>query len=55
MHGGAHGQPFTFRGSEHYRFRDGLIDEIRQYWTYDHGRPGSALVGFDYSDIDPGG
>lgn len=26
---------FTFRGSEHYRFVDGLIDEIRQYWVFD--------------------
>ena len=23
----------VFRGSEHYRLVDGLIDEIRQYWT----------------------
>ncbi len=52
MHGVADGQPFTFRGSEHYRFRDGLIDEIRQYWTYDPNQPGSALVGFDYSEFD---
>ncbi|MBT5775158.1 MAG: nuclear transport factor 2 family protein [Dehalococcoidia bacterium] len=52
MHGVADGQPFTFRGSEHYRFRDGLIDEIRQYWTYDPEQPGSALVDFDYSEFD---
>ena len=52
MHGIADGQPFSFRGSEHYRFRDGLIDEIRQYWTYDPKDPGSALVDFDYSEFD---
>ena len=31
IHGVAEGQPFTFRGSEHDRFREGLIDESRQY------------------------
>ena len=29
------GRTFVFRGSEHYRFVDTLIDEIRQYWTFD--------------------
>lgn len=52
MHGVADGEPFVFRGSEHYRFRDGLIDELRQYWTYDPKQPGSALVGFDYTAFD---
>jgi hypothetical protein len=50
----ARGRPFTFQGSKHYRFRDGLIDEFRQYWTCKPARPGSARVGFDYSDIDRG-
>ena len=52
MHGVANGEPFSFRGSEHYRFRDGLIDEIRQYWSYDPDHPGSALIGFDYRAFD---
>jgi hypothetical protein len=42
----------TFCGSEHYRFRSGLIDEIRQHWTYVPADPGSILVGFDYSEFD---
>jgi hypothetical protein len=49
MHSVANGQPFTFRGSEHYRFSDGLIDEIRHYCTCAPNHPVSALVGFDYS------
>jgi len=53
MHGVADGEPFVFRGSEHYRFRDGLIDELRQYWTYDPTQPGSALLGFDYTGFEP--
>ena len=39
---------FTFRGSEHYRFVDTLIDEIRQYWNFDSGRLDSGLVEFPY-------
>jgi ketosteroid isomerase-like protein len=48
MTGTKDGQPFTFRGSEHYSFEDGLIKEIRQYWTFDPNSPGSELHGFDY-------
>ncbi|MGB1884839.1 MAG: nuclear transport factor 2 family protein [Gammaproteobacteria bacterium] len=43
---------FTVRGSEHYRFEDGLIAEIRQYWTFDRDKPGSALVDFPYAERD---
>ncbi|MDH4144540.1 MAG: nuclear transport factor 2 family protein [Acidimicrobiia bacterium] len=39
---------FTFRGSEHYRFAGGLIDEIRQYWTFDPDRLDTGLVDYDY-------
>lgn len=41
----ASGRSFTFRGSEHYRFAgaDNLIDEIRQYWTFDPDRLDTAL------------
>lgn len=45
----ADGERFTFRGSEHYRFVDGLIDEIRQYWTFDSAVLDTGLRGFDYS------
>ena len=42
------GRRFVFRGSEHYRFRDTLIDEIRQYWTFDRERLDTGLVGYPY-------
>ncbi len=42
------GRQFVFRGSEHYRFADTLIDEIRQYWTFDRDRLDTALVDFPY-------
>ncbi len=48
MTGNDNGKPFVFRGSEHYRFVDGLIKEIRQYWSFDPSNPGSELQGFDY-------
>lgn len=40
--------PFAVRGAEWYRFEDGLIAEIRQYWTFDPAAPGSELVGYPY-------
>ena len=40
------GRAFVFRGSEHYRFVDTLIDEIRQYWTFDRERLDTGLVGY---------
>lgn len=43
-------RPFTFRGSEHYRFVGSLIDEIRQYWTVDAEALDTGLVGFNYLD-----
>ncbi|MEM7467884.1 MAG: nuclear transport factor 2 family protein [Pseudomonadota bacterium] len=45
--------PFTVRGSEHYRFVDGRIDQIRQYWSFDSENLDTSLVGFPYSS-DPG-
>jgi hypothetical protein len=41
---------FVFRGSEHYRFEGPLIDEIRQYWTFDTSRSDTGLVGYPYPD-----
>ena len=43
-------EPFTFRGSEHYRFADSLIDEIRQYWTFDPTELDTGLIGYDYEE-----
>lgn len=42
------GDAFVFRGSEHYRLVDGLIDEIRQYWTFDRSRLTTGLRGYPY-------
>ncbi|MDA3040912.1 MAG: nuclear transport factor 2 family protein [Actinomycetota bacterium] len=42
------GEGFVFRGSEHYRFVDGLIDEIRQYWTFDRARLTTGLRCYPY-------
>jgi ketosteroid isomerase-like protein len=42
------GRAFVFRGSEHYRFVDTLIDEIRQYWTFDRERLDTGLVDYPY-------
>ena len=50
MTGVHRGTPFAVRGSEHYRFVDDRIDEIRQYWTFDPDAPASELVGFPYAD-----
>lgn len=50
MRGCAGGGEFVVYGSEHYRFADGLIAEIRQYWTYNPRSPGSALLGYAYPE-----
>jgi len=43
-------QDFTFRGSEHYRFVDSLIDEIRQYWTFNRSELTTGLIGYRYHE-----
>jgi hypothetical protein len=48
MHGLTERGRFVFRGSEHYRFEEDLIAEIRQYWTFDAEEPGSELLGYQY-------
>ncbi len=48
MRGTSNGEPFVFRGSEHYHFDGDLIAEIRQYWTFDGDEPGTELVGYVY-------
>lgn len=52
MHGQKDGQQFSVRGSEHYEFRDGLIGEIRQYWTFNRDNPSVGLRGFPYQAQD---
>ena len=47
--------PFSVHGSEHYRIEDGLIAEIRQYWTFDPDHPGSGLVGYPGRDVSSSG
>ena len=42
------GKHFSVRGSEHYSFRENLIDEIRQYWIFDPENPGSGLIDYPY-------
>ena len=49
------GTAFVFRGSEHYRLVGGLIDEIRQYWTFDRDRLDTGLIGYPYDPSDPDG
>jgi len=41
-------RPFVFRGSEHYRFEDSLIAEIRQYWTFHPTRLDTGLLEYEY-------
>lgn len=48
MRGVADHGPFVFRGSEHYAFDDGLIAEIRQYWTFDRTAADTGLQGYPY-------
>ena len=50
MRGTHDGEPFTVRGSEHYRFAGELIAEIRQYWSFDREHPGSELIDYPYRD-----
>ena len=42
------GRGFVFRGSEHYGFADGLITEIRQYWTFEPKQLDTGLLGYAY-------
>lgn len=46
----ASARDFVFRGSEHYRFEPAtnLIEEIRQYWTFDPQRLDTGLIDYPY-------
>lgn len=48
MRGVADGQEFAVRGSEHYAFLAGRIDQIRQYWRFDQSSPSVALRDYPY-------
>jgi hypothetical protein len=48
MEGEHLGKNFAVRGSEHYRFRGNLIEEIRQYWIFDPENPGGGLIDYPY-------
>ena len=48
MEGEHRGESFAVRGSEHYSFRDDLIEEIRQYWIFDSESPGGGLIDYPY-------
>lgn len=50
MSGTFEGAPFTARGSEHYAFRDGRIDQIRQYWHFDPSSPATGLRDYPYAE-----
>ena len=50
MTGDSQGASFVIYGSEHYEFKDGLIIEIRQYWTFDPGNLGGGLINYPYGE-----
>ena len=52
MEGEVAGAAFQIRGSEHYEFRENLIAEIRQYWTFDPESPGGGLIKYPYGEAD---
>ena len=52
MEGEATGVAFQIHGSEHYEFRENLIAEIRQYWTFDPESPGGGLIEYPYAEPD---
>lgn len=48
MRGLADGEEFAVRGSEHYEFSAGRIDQIRQYWRFEPSSPSVALRDYPY-------
>lgn len=42
------GRPFTFRGSDHYRFVGDLIADVHQYWTFVPETLDTGLRGYPY-------
>ena len=52
MEGAAAGAAFQIRGSEHYEFKENLIAEIRQYWSFDPESLGGGLFIYPYGEAD---
>jgi hypothetical protein len=50
MTGDSQEASFVIHGSEHYEFKDGLIFEIRQYWTFDPSNLGGGLISYPYGE-----
>lgn len=50
MRGRTDGTAFAVRGSEHYEFSAGRIDQIRQYWRFDPSSPSVALRDYPYEN-----
>ena len=48
MKGAIDGDEVAFHGSEHYTITDGVIHEIRQYWSWKRNVLTSGLLGYDY-------
>lgn len=49
MTGSKDGVAHTLRGMDYYQFRDGLIKEVHQYWSFNRKSPESGLRGYDYT------
>lgn len=50
MRGKYAGGPITVRGSEHYEFSGGLIQQIRQYWSFDPSDITTELLDYPYAE-----
>ena len=51
MRGNLGNKQLVYRGSEHYRVKNGLIIEIRQYWNWKRNELTSGLVDYLYDNI----
>ena len=51
MRGNLGSKQLVYRGSEHYRVKNGLIIEIRQYWNWKRNELTSGLVDYLYDNI----
>ena len=51
MKGTLDNKQLVYRGSEHYRVRNGLIIEIRQYWNWKRNELTSGLMDYLYDNI----
>ena len=51
MKGNLDNNQLVYRGSEHYRVKNGLIVEIRQYWNWKRNELTSGLVDYLYDNM----